>query len=547
MKHHHHKPQNKRLGAVAIAALVFLAMLYLPIGRRGVLRSSRIGVVPAAPVAIPDRASAEKPKSEPEPMAEPAPAPESKPRTVPAPAQVLRLSVMEADSSSDTAGFKFSDPNAFLADPLNLEPFKSRLEKHAKNSEFVILLEHCHQSGSGSLLVHEKALPLLAEFLGKELVLPVHNNDDIRSKDIFNYYNSDARSWADFLQKLGNNVVRPLRADTNTLFTCESNWLGNLNYANFDKFTVDDRTSPDTIKFVCDYFYGILPITEGTKERIRRGQLKRLDADNVETQVTRDGSVIFVDVYKINEFVKVVGPRIRAKFVLVSGDGDECIPDCFVAREDTIRFVGSPFLRHWYTMNCQGTEVAPDKITCMPIGVKQWDDQRASLQAAYEKGIGPKNGLEYNAPIPSDRNPDYVLVSFTISSNKEIRQPVYDLFCKEDSMHPVAKVSNCIFNEPIKQSEFHLDYVSQSRFVISPHGNGLDCYRTYEALLLGAIPVVTTSTLDPIYAHLPVLVLKKWEDLTISLMESTEKEFAKVKWDFRPLYADYWYHKVRST
>jgi len=33
-------------------------------------------------------------------------------------------------------------------------------------------------------------------------------------------------------------------------------------------------------------------------------------------------------------------------------------------------------------------------------------------------------------------------------------------------------------------------------FSVSPHGNGLDCYRTWEDLVLGCIVIVKTSVLD---------------------------------------------------
>ena len=36
-------------------------------------------------------------------------------------------------------------------------------------------------------------------------------------------------------------------------------------------------------------------------------------------------------------------------------------------------------------------------------------------------------------------------------------------------------------------------------FVISPHGGGYDCHRTWEALVLGCIPIVKTSKIDILY------------------------------------------------
>ena len=44
------------------------------------------------------------------------------------------------------------------------------------------------------------------------------------------------------------------------------------------------------------------------------------------------------------------------------------------------------------------------------------------------------------------------------------------------------------------------------KFILSPPGAGFDCHRTWEALYLGAIPIVKTSSLDPLYKDLPVVI-----------------------------------------
>jgi len=53
----------------------------------------------------------------------------------------------------------------------------------------------------------------------------------------------------------------------------------------------------------------------------------------------------------------------------------------------------------------------------------------------------------------------------------------------------------------------------QYKYGISPHGNGLDCHRTWEMLYFGMIPVVKTSSLDVLYDGLPVVILERWEQL----------------------------------
>ena len=62
----------------------------------------------------------------------------------------------------------------------------------------------------------------------------------------------------------------------------------------------------------------------------------------------------------------------------------------------------------------------------------------------------------------------------------------------------------------------------KSLFVPSPAGNGLDCHRTWEALYLGAVPVILKSEFCG-DSSWPVLVIDKWKELT-SLSRSELEE-----------------------
>ncbi|CAF4740942.1 unnamed protein product, partial [Rotaria sp. Silwood2] len=38
--------------------------------------------------------------------------------------------------------------------------------------------------------------------------------------------------------------------------------------------------------------------------------------------------------------------------------------------------------------------------------------------------------------------------------------------------------------------ETYLQHAGNAKFILSPRGNGLDCHRTWEAFLMGAVPIV---------------------------------------------------------
>ena len=82
-------------------------------------------------------------------------------------------------------------------------------------------------------------------------------------------------------------------------------------------------------------------------------------------------------------------------------------------------------------------------------------------------------------------------------------------------------------------------------FVISPHGGGYDCHRTWEALILGCIPIVKTSKIDILYKDLPVLIVNNWIDINETLLAETVYNFSKITFKTEKLLLNYWNNEIR--
>jgi hypothetical protein len=98
--------------------------------------------------------------------------------------------------------------------------------------------------------------------------------------------------------------------------------------------------------------------------------------------------------------------------------------------------------------------------------------------------------------------------------------------------------------ERIPQKESWKKY-RESRFVLSPPGNGYDCHRHFEAIILGAIPIFirTPLMISTIYEGFPYIELNNIEELTPELLNNYEyKEFDK-----KILEVQYWVDKIRSS
>ena len=105
-----------------------------------------------------------------------------------------------------------------------------------------------------------------------------------------------------------------------------------------------------------------------------------------------------------------------------------------------------------------------------------------------------------------------------------------------------------VYYEPCEVKRF-ISWKKQTTyaFVLSPHGNGLDCHRTWEALCLGCIPIVKTSPLDNMYDGLPVLVVNDWKDITIELLQNTVDNYKDRPFIYEKLSLSYWMNKIHSS
>ena len=89
--------------------------------------------------------------------------------------------------------------------------------------------------------------------------------------------------------------------------------------------------------------------------------------------------------------------------------------------------------------------------------------------------------------------------------------------------------------------------LAESIFVVSPPGNGIDCHRTWEALYLGAIPIVKRTPIASLYEDLPVLVVDDWDQVTEPILFQMAQVYKNNKFNFGKLYADYWFTVLHTA
>ena len=175
------------------------------------------------------------------------------------------------------------------------------------------------------------------------------------------------------------------------------------------------------------------------------------------------------------------------KTCLVIHNGDE-VPDFA-----TMDFLSTKFMRI-YSTNWLGSH---PKIEPIPIGLENIRFLRNGMPSDFKR-LSLRSGVDF-----SDR-PINLLVAFSLHTNPVERNAALSA---ARNVPGVTIVQN--FIPPYE----YLELVSQSKFVLSPPGNGPDCHRTWESIYLGAVPIVHESAWPFKNYNLPVAQVNNWDEI----------------------------------
>lgn len=260
----------------------------------------------------------------------------------------------------------------------------------------------------------------------------------------------------------------------------------------------------------------------------------------------------YIVVFLATEFLEYYLPyllTVKYPFVLITTCNDDpCIPYYyFPSRSLEIKrehdnLLAYPYLLRWFTKN---PSIVHPKLVPIPLGPK-WqytnheffgEDKEPTLKILRTHCMTPlenfinqskKDKLLYFYFGQTTDDPFY-------TPHKGIREEVLEICQKEFTLSAGADF------------EDYLVELREHRFALSPPGRGLDTHRTWEALMVGTIPIVIRSPLDILYDQLPVLIIDDWSEITPEFLEEQYLEFQKGVYDFSRLYARYWKEKVREN
>lgn len=150
----------------------------------------------------------------------------------------------------------------------------------------------------------------------------------------------------------------------------------------------------------------------------------------------------------------------------------------------------------------------------------------------------------FDAVLPSSEKDELVYANFSLNTHP-IR-PVLNEALKELDFVKREHMGGFL-DYPISRTEFYKT-LSKSKFVVCPRGNGIDTFRLWDSLYLGAIPIVVREAVfHESLIDLPILFLDSYDDfkkLNREILEETYIRMLNREYNYEKLKLSFWLQNI---
>jgi hypothetical protein len=93
----------------------------------------------------------------------------------------------------------------------------------------------------------------------------------------------------------------------------------------------------------------------------------------------------------------------------------------------------------------------------------------------------------------------------------------------------------------------YMSAVGNSKYVLSPPGNGQDCHRFYESVLMGSIPVLQNGTLYPLFVQTKSLVVADLKTFQLDMLVNPVSETLSAPFSWDLILWDTWKDRLNAA
>ena len=231
-----------------------------------------------------------------------------------------------------------------------------------------------------------------------------------------------------------------------------------------------------------------------------------------------DGDIVYCDTHHILRFKDILNQK--KDLTIITHNSDHCICDGISQNENMISVDEFSCYNKWYGQNSYSLN---SNVFPIPIGFEN---------LRWESSFGTKT--EWLGKVSNEDIEPNLLVYLNCNSNTNIKERGECYNFAKNSDFVTVDLPNLTYLEYLRKIKNH-------KFVLSPRGNGLDCHRTWEILMMKRVPVIKREgNLEQLYNGIPVLFVDQWEDLNKLNLETLYTGFSFENQNY--LYTDFWRH-----
>ncbi|MBP2229184.1 Zn ribbon nucleic-acid-binding protein [Azospirillum agricola] len=214
------------------------------------------------------------------------------------------------------------------------------------------------------------------------------------------------------------------------------------------------------------------------EEYYRQAGVSRLHRhDRLDLDLVQAGELVFIKTDALPFFRQAL-PKLKVPITLVTGVSD-ISPVDFESMLDDERIIS------W---SGQNLPLWSDKVLQLPCGFTERERDYGNQDTILAAAGG----------MPWEERPIDILITAMADTAPERRE--------------LAIKGAFVSRERLRYPDY-LALMGRAKFVVCPRGNGPDTIRLWEALSVGAVPIVRSGILDPLYRRYGAEIVDDWTEV----------------------------------
>ncbi len=192
---------------------------------------------------------------------------------------------------------------------------------------------------------------------------------------------------------------------------------------------------------------------------------------------------------------------------------------------------------HWFCQNCDVD--FQDYVTPIPLGIDYHTLHRKDFWGEKKTHFVFQD-INLNL-ISRKRFDDFHKRKFRLICDIHLNKGNFNQE-RQIAYKQTLNIKNSLFiNKPYSRSKFWR-IMRDAQYIISPRGRGFDCHRTWEALVLGVVPIIKTSVNDPLFKEMPVLIVDSFKEINNNLLN---KNRIFINQNLKKITLQYWVNLIQ--